>query len=88
MFPDEAMATALVVGVRCDILRDDVDQSRSFLVMFDRSYAEYVVGALGKVLRGVRVGAPRAGAASTRLLRQLASHRSTSLRLALIHSAA
>jgi sarcosine oxidase subunit gamma len=51
MFPDEAMATAPIVGVRCDIIRDDVDRSRSFLVVFDRSYAEYLVGALSEVLQ-------------------------------------
>jgi heterotetrameric sarcosine oxidase gamma subunit len=49
MFPDEAMATASVAAVRCDILRNDIVSDRSYLLIFDRSYAHYLTGILSDI---------------------------------------
>ncbi len=49
MFPDEAMATASVAGVRCDIIRHDIEHDRSYLVVFDRSYSEYMTRILTEI---------------------------------------
>lgn len=43
MFPIDAMATAPVVDVRCDLLRVT---AQDFLIVFDRSYGESVASAL------------------------------------------
>lgn len=42
MFPDEAVAAAPVAAVRCEIVRNDIVSGRSYLLLFDRSYAEYL----------------------------------------------
>ncbi len=49
MFPDEAMATGSVAAVRSDIFRNDIVGGRSYLLVFDRSYAEYLTGVLGDI---------------------------------------
>ncbi|MGI9610860.1 MAG: sarcosine oxidase subunit gamma family protein [Acidimicrobiia bacterium] len=53
MFPDEAMATAAVAAVRCDIIRDDVANDRSYIIVFDRSYADYMTAVLGDIFTEV-----------------------------------
>ncbi|MFW2381254.1 MAG: hypothetical protein ACN4GZ_05800, partial [Acidimicrobiales bacterium] len=57
MFPDEAMATAAIAAVRCDIIRDDVANDRSYIIVFDRSYAEYMTGVLGDIVTEVGLAA-------------------------------
>ena len=49
MFPNNAMATAPIAGVRCDIIRDDVDGTLSYVMTFDRSYAEYMTDTLAAI---------------------------------------
>lgn len=46
MFPNHGFATAQVAGVRCEIIRDDVQATRSYLIAFDRTYAQWVVDRL------------------------------------------
>lgn len=44
--PDGAAWGNSVAGVTCDIVRDDVDGERSYLLLFDGSFTAYLVGAL------------------------------------------
>ena len=46
MFPNYAFVAVPVAGVRCEIIRDDIQGSRSYLVAFDRTYAEWLVERL------------------------------------------
>lgn len=46
MFPVDGMATARVVEVRCDLIRV---AEWEYLIVFDRSYAEYVASALAEL---------------------------------------
>lgn len=43
MFPLDAIATAPIVEVRCDLIRVN---TQDYLIVFDRSYGEYVASAL------------------------------------------
>jgi heterotetrameric sarcosine oxidase gamma subunit len=56
MFPDGAMATATVAAVRCDIIRDDIEHDRSYLLVFDRSYSEYMTRILTEISTEFRPG--------------------------------
>jgi heterotetrameric sarcosine oxidase gamma subunit len=49
MFPGDAIATAAVAGVRCDIIRSDIEHDRSYVLVFDRSYAEYMTRILTEI---------------------------------------
>jgi len=44
--PDGAAWGNSVAGVTCDIVRDDADGERSYLLLFDGSFTAYLVGAL------------------------------------------
>ena len=46
MTPDGAVASASVAKVTCDVARDDVDGTRSYLVFCDRSFGQYLFDAL------------------------------------------
>ena len=46
MTPDGAVVTASVALVTCDIIRADRDRDPSYLVMCDRSFAEYLFDTL------------------------------------------
>lgn len=46
MTPDGACASASVAKVGCDIIRDDVDDVRSYLLLADTSYRSYLHAAL------------------------------------------
>lgn len=46
MTPDGASAGASVAKVGCDIVRDDVDGVRSYLILADTSYHGYLEGAI------------------------------------------
>ncbi len=46
MTPDGAVVTASVALVTCDIIRTDQDGQRSYLVMCDRSFGQYLFDAL------------------------------------------
>ena len=46
MTPDGAVASASVAKVTCDIARDDVDGTPSYLVFCDRSLGQYLFDAL------------------------------------------
>lgn len=46
MTPDGAATSASVAKVTCDLIRDDVDRDRSYLILADRSYGQYLFDAL------------------------------------------
>ena len=46
MTPDGAVASASVAKVTCDIARDDVDATASYLIFCDRSFGQYLFDAL------------------------------------------
>ena len=46
MTPDGACTGASVAEVSCDVIRDDVDGERSYLVLCDGSYRRYLFAAL------------------------------------------
>ena len=46
MMPDGAVASASVAKVTCDIARNDVDGTPSYLVFCDRSFGQYLFDAL------------------------------------------
>ena len=46
MMPDGAVASASVAKVTCDITRNDVDGTRSYLIFCDRSFGQYLFDAL------------------------------------------
>ena len=46
MTPDGAVASASVAKVTCDIARNDVDGTPSYLVFCDRSFGQYLFDAL------------------------------------------
>ncbi|MEE9417253.1 MAG: hypothetical protein V3V01_18380, partial [Acidimicrobiales bacterium] len=46
MMPDGAVVSASVAKVGCDIIRNDVDAIRSYLIMSDRSSAQYLFDAI------------------------------------------
>lgn len=46
MTPDGAVVSASVAKVSCDIIRDDVDGTRSYLIACDRSFGDYLFGAI------------------------------------------
>ena len=46
MTPDGAVASASVAKVTCDIARNDVDGTASYLVFCDRSFGQYLFDAL------------------------------------------
>ncbi len=59
MTPDGAVVSGSVAKVTCDLIRDDVDGTRSYLVLCDRSFGQYLFDALVDACRefGVRVEA-------------------------------
>ena len=46
MTPDGAVVSASVALTTCDIIRNDNDGARSYLLMMDRSFAQYLFDAL------------------------------------------
>ena len=46
MTPDGAAVSASVAKVTCDIVRNDVDGTRSYLISCDRSYGQYLFDAI------------------------------------------
>jgi len=46
MTPDGAVVSASVALTTCDIIRNDGDGARSYLLMMDRSFAQYLFDAL------------------------------------------
>jgi len=46
MTPDGAVVSASVAGTSCDIVRHDIDDERSYLVLCDRSFGQYLFDAL------------------------------------------
>ena len=46
MTPDGAVFSASVAKVTCDLVRDDVDGTRSYLIACDRSFGNYLFGAI------------------------------------------
>lgn len=46
MTPNGAAWGNAVAGVTCDIVRDDIDGVRSYLLLFDGSFVSYFLGAL------------------------------------------
>lgn len=46
MTPDGAVVSASVALTTCDIIRNDRDGTRSYLLMMDRSFAQYLFDAL------------------------------------------
>ena len=46
MTPDGAVVSASVAKVSCDLIRDDVDGTRSYLIACDRSFGDYLFGAI------------------------------------------
>jgi heterotetrameric sarcosine oxidase gamma subunit len=46
MTPDGAVVSASLAKVTCDIIRDDVEGTRSYLVACDRSFGQYLYDAL------------------------------------------
>jgi heterotetrameric sarcosine oxidase gamma subunit len=46
MTPDGAVFSASVAKVTCDLVRNDVDAAKSFLIMCDRSFGDYLFEAL------------------------------------------
>lgn len=46
MTPDGAVVSASVAKVSSDLIRDDVDGTRSYLIACDRSFGDYLFGAL------------------------------------------
>ena len=46
MTPDGAVVSASVAKVSCDVIRDDVDGTRSYLIACDRSFGDYLIGAM------------------------------------------
>jgi len=46
MTPDGAAVSASVAKVTCDIVRDDLDGTRSYLISCDRSYGQYLFDAI------------------------------------------
>lgn len=46
MTPDGAAVSASVAKVTCDIVRNDVDGTRSYLISCDRSYGQYLFDAM------------------------------------------
>jgi sarcosine oxidase gamma subunit len=46
MFPDGAAGRTLVAGVATELVRDDQDRSRSYLILPSRSFGRYLHGVL------------------------------------------
>lgn len=46
MMPDGAVTSASVAKVTCDIIRNDADGARSYLILCDRSFGQYLFDAL------------------------------------------
>ena len=46
MTPDGAVTSASVAKVTCDVVRNDVDATRSYLIFCDRSFGQYLFDAL------------------------------------------
>lgn len=46
MTPNGAVFTASVALTTCDVIRDDLDDTRSYLLMCDRSFGQYLFDAL------------------------------------------
>lgn len=46
MTPNGAVVSASIAKVTCDIIRDDVNDTRSYLIICDRSFGEYLFGTL------------------------------------------
>ena len=59
MTPDGAAVSASVAKVTCDIVRNDVDGTRSYLISCDRSYGRYLFDAILDARHEFAVGALR-----------------------------
>ncbi len=46
MMPNQAVVSASLAKVSCDLVRDDADGTRSYLILCDRSFADYMVGTI------------------------------------------
>ena len=46
MTPNGAVVSASVAAISCDLVRDDVDGTPSYLIACDRSFGEYLAGAV------------------------------------------
>ncbi len=46
MTPDGAVTSASLAGVTCDIIRNDSDGERSYLIVCDRSFGQYLFDAI------------------------------------------
>lgn len=46
MMPDGAVTSASVAMVTCDMIRNDVDSTRSYLILCDRSFGQYLFDVL------------------------------------------
>jgi sarcosine oxidase, subunit alpha len=46
MTPDGAVMSASVAAISCDLVRDDVGETPSYLIACDRSFGEYLAGAV------------------------------------------
>ena len=51
MFPEGAAATGAVAAVRCDVVRNDLEMEPSYLLVFDRSYSEYMTRTLNELVQ-------------------------------------
>ena len=58
MTPDGAAVSASVAKVTCDIVRNDLDGTRSYLISCDRSYGQYLFDAILDARHEFGVGAP------------------------------
>ena len=56
MTPDGAATSASVAKVTCDVLRDDIAGVPSYLLVFDRSYGQYLFDALADAASEFGVG--------------------------------
>jgi heterotetrameric sarcosine oxidase gamma subunit len=46
MTPNGAVTSASLAAISCDLVRDDVDGTPSYLIACDRSFGDYLVGAV------------------------------------------
>ncbi len=60
MMPDSAVVSASVAKVSCDIIRNDVDGTRSYFIMSDRSSAQYLFDAILDAGEEFKLGVTRA----------------------------
>jgi len=51
MTPNGAAVSASVAKVGCDLIRDDVEDVRSFLILVDRSFGQYLFDALNDAIQ-------------------------------------